>query len=176
MQYDLKKELTDKSKFNLQWHGEDTKVLIYGDAVKTEVKKGDVISVSLKQAHELLSYSHLWTLEGDQPVKHQYNEMLTKLATKAAKKAKKAEETEEGEEVEEEDEEIDVESIDGMKKADLVTALRKQGVSFNDQATKAELASLLKEVLAEKAQTETEEETGEEVAEETEEGEEEIQN
>lgn len=169
MQYDLKKELTDKSKFNLQWHGEDTKVLIYNDAEKTEVKKGDVISVSLKQAHELLSYSYLWTLEGDQPVKHQYNDMLIKMAAKAAKKAK-ADETEEGEETEEE-EEVDVEKIDGMKKAELVSALKKQGVSFNDQATKAELAGLLKEVLAEKAQTETEEATDETEADETEEGE-----
>jgi len=160
MQYDLKKELTEKSKFNLQWHGEDTKVLIYGEAEKTEVKKGDVIGVSMKQAHELLSYSHLWTLEGDQPVKHQYNEMLIKLAAKAAKKAAKADETEDGEGGEDEDEEIDVEAIDSMKKAELVTALKKQGVSFNDQATKAELASLLKEVLAEKAQAETEDGEG----------------
>jgi hypothetical protein len=95
MQYDLKKDLTEKGTFSLQWHGEDTKVLIAGDGVKTEVKKGDVITVDLKQARELLSYSYLWTLEGDQPVKHQYNEMLAKLAAKAAKKAKSEETGEE---------------------------------------------------------------------------------
>jgi len=95
MQYDLKKELTDKSKFALQWHGEDTKVLIAGEGVKTEVKKGDVITVSLNQAKELFSYSNLWTFEGDEPVKHNFNEMLKKLAIKAAKKAKSEEAGEE---------------------------------------------------------------------------------
>jgi hypothetical protein len=145
MQYDLKKDLTDKTKFNLQWHGEDTKVLIHGDAEKTEVKKGDVINVSLRQARELLSYSYLWTLEGDEPAVHQYNEMLAKMAAKEAKQADEAGEGNQG------DGEITADDVDGMKKTELVTALRKLGASFNDQANKAELAELLKEVLAEKA-------------------------
>lgn len=179
MQYDLKKDLTDKSMVALKWHGEDTKVLIYGEAEKTEVKKGDVINVSLKQARELLSYSYLWTFDGDEPVKHKYNEMVSKLAAKAARKAKKADDSEEGEEAsDDEDEEISADDVDGMKKAEIVTHLKKLGASFNDQATKAELAGLLKDALAEKANGESEEESQEdtETADDSEEGEEEVTN
>lgn len=145
MKYDLKKDFTDKSEFALQWHGDDTKVLIHGDGEKTVVKTGDVITVCLKQARELLSYSYQWTLEGDEPAKHQYNDMLAKMA---AKQAKQADETDAGDQG---DGEITADDVDGMKKAELVTALRKLGASFNDQALKPELAELLKEVLAEKA-------------------------
>jgi len=171
MKYDLKKDLTDKSMVALKWHGDDTKVLIYGEAEKIEVKKGDVINVSLKQARELLSYSYLWTFDGDEPVKHKYNEMVAKLAAKEAKKAKKADESEEGEEAgDDDDEDITADDVDGMKKAEIVTQLKKRGASFNDQATKAELAGLLKDVLSDQADGETEE------ADESEEGEEEVKN
>lgn len=173
MKYDLKKDFTDNSKFSLQWHGDDTKVLMHGDGAKTEVKTGDVISVCLKQARELLSYSYLWTLEGDEPAKHQYNDMLAKMA---AKQAKAADETDEGNQG---DGEITADDVDGLKKAELVTALRKLGASFNDQALKPELAELLKEVLAEKAKAD--EATAVEgavasagAADETDEGEEEV--
>jgi len=179
MKYDLKKDLTDKSMVALKWHGEDTKVLIYGEAEKTEVKKGDVINVSLKQARELLSYSYLWTFDGDEPVKHKYNEMVAKLAAKEARKAKKADDSEEGEEAgDDDDEEITADDVDGMKKAEIVTQLKKRGASFNDQATKAELAGLLKDVLAEQVDEETEEESEEETekADDSEEGEEEVTN
>lgn len=158
MQYDLKKELSDKQTIALQWHGEDTKVLIAGDGVKTEVKTGDVITVSMKQARELFSYSNLWTFEGDKPVKHNFNEMLKKLAAKAAKKDKKSKTEESGdeEEEEEEEEEITADDVDNMKtKKEVVAALKNLGATFNDQATKAELSGLLKEVLAEKAQANT---------------------
>jgi len=42
-------------------------------------------------------------------------------------------------------------------KKELVSALKNLGATFNDQATKAELSELLKEVIAEKAQVKTEE-------------------
>lgn len=159
MKYDLKKELTEKNMFALQWHGEVTKVLIAGDGEKTEVKNGDVINVAMKQAKELFSYSNLWTFEGDEPVKHNFDEMLKKLALKAAKKAAKTDEAEETGEENDDGEEITADDVDKMKKPELVTALKKLGASFNDQANKTELAGLLKEVLAEKAQVE---ETGDE--------------
>lgn len=152
MKYDLKKLLVNDALITLQWHGEDTKVLVRGDGEKTEVKKGDTLKVSVGQARELLNYSYLWTLEGDEPVKHQYNDMLAKLATKAAKKAAKTDKAEEtgNDNDNDDDEEITADDVDKMKKPELVTALKKLGASFNDQANKAELAGLLKETLAAK--------------------------
>ncbi len=141
MKYDLKKELKDKSAIALQWHGDDTKVSIYGKPGKTEVKKGDVIKVNLKQARELLSYSYLWTLEGDEPVKHGYDEMMAKLG---AKQAAQGEEDGDAEEV------VDINDVDKMKKPAIITALKKIGATFNDQSTAKELALLLKDAIAAK--------------------------
>jgi len=157
MQYDLKKDINDGTKVAVQWHGEETKVLIAGDAGKTIVKKGDVLSVTIKQAKELLSYSHLWTLEGDRPVKHAYDEAMTKLAKKKAKK----EVTEQGEE--DSGKELDINDLnpDEMEKPALVAALKKLAVTFNDRQGKEKLAILLKEVIAEKSAATVKPEEGE---------------
>lgn len=153
MKYDLKRDIADETLVALQWHGEDTKILIAGQGEKTEVAKGDIINVSLKQAKELLSYSHLWTLDGDKPTKHAYDTAMAKLA----KKAKKSEPVEDEQEPET-DKEIDLEEIDAdkMNKKEIVSTLKRLGVSFNDRAGQDKLAILLKEEIeARKAAAET---------------------
>ena len=89
MKYDSKKVFNQVVKINMQWHGDDTKVLLRGDAVKTPVAKGDVIQVEMAQAKELIAYSSLWTLEGDEPIKHPFDVMMAKLREQADKEAKK---------------------------------------------------------------------------------------
>lgn len=71
------KDLEFASAVNLEYHGETpTLVRLHNaetgkmDDQKTEVKKGDVLTVHESQARQLLrQYGHLFTLEGDKPLK-----------------------------------------------------------------------------------------------------------
>lgn len=140
MKYDPKK-ITEETKVALEWHGDDTKVLVRGDSAKTPVKKGGILEVSVPQAKELLAYSHLWTLKGDKPLKHGYNEMIAKTVQTSAKKSSAKTENKI-------DEDVDCDP-DKAEKKTIVKALKKLGVTFNDKATRDELAGLLKETKAE---------------------------
>lgn len=141
MQYDLKKTLEDKATVNVQWHGEPTRVLVRGEGEKTEVKTGDVLTVDRKQAAELLGYSPLWTLEGDTPTKQPYMENWKRLGQKKKESVAGTEEVTE----------LTPAALGKMNKTQLQTELKKLGATFNDQATKEELKSLLTEALEEKA-------------------------
>jgi hypothetical protein len=133
-QYDLKNELAEKALVALEWHGDDTKVLIHGDAEKTAVEKGSVIEVTLRQARELLAYSHLWTLEGDKPLQHAYDANMARLAKVARKQASVTGTTA---------------APEKMDRKAIIKSLKKLRVTFNDKASVEELAGLLKEKLAE---------------------------
>lgn len=139
MKYDLKKELEDKTMVEVQWHGEPTRVLVNGDAEKTEVKTGDVLKLTRKQAAELLGYSSLWTFEGDVPTPQPYRENLKRLAQKKTAGATGEEETV-----------LTPAAVAKMNKKQLHTELKKLGATFNDQATNDELKALLTEALEEK--------------------------
>ena len=145
MQYDAKKVLEDKATVELEWHGEPTRVLVYGQGEKTEVKTGGKLSVSRKQAVELLGYSPLWTLAGDTPVKQPYMENWKRLAKNVGKNKK------ENAPGAEKETELTESAIAKMSKKDLKAELKKLGATFNDEASNDELRGLLTETLAEKA-------------------------
>lgn len=153
MQYDVNKVLADNTQVELQWHGEDTRVLVHGEGEKTEVKNGGKLTVSRKQAAELLGYSPLWTLAGDEPTKQPYLENLKRVAANAGKKGKQ---TAPGAEAETD---LSESSIAKMNKTQLKKELKKLGATFNDEATNDELRDLLTEVLAEKQEAGEEQQT-----------------
>ena len=137
MQYDINKELREKSKVVLTWHGDDTTVLLDGEREKRPVPKGSDLKVSMEQARCLLRYSNLWTLKGDEPVKHPFDEMMAGRL-KAEQRAAKAEPQEE--------QMPTATEVESMEKAEIVATLRKLNASFNDQASAEELRGLLSEL------------------------------
>lgn len=126
MQYDLK-TLSDETTVKLEWHGEPTMVLIKGEGAKTPVEKGDVLEVCLSQAKELLRYSHLWTLEGDKPVKHGYEKAMADIRAKESanskEKAKKADE----------------------ERAEVIAKLEELNVEFDESLSTKKLQGILEE-------------------------------
>lgn len=166
------RELSEKAKIRLQWHGDQTRVLLKGEGEKTDVNQGDVIEVCEEQARELLSYSDLWTLEGEKPVEQPWRKAQheaavrmgaeAKARVKAKAKAEKVEKTEDADESEDDKEpEIEVlteADVDLMSnKKDVSAALKARKVAHNSRgASLDELKALLKETLAaESASTET---------------------
>jgi hypothetical protein len=135
MQYDMKK-IGAGTLITIKWHGAPTRVLVNGELVKREVGTGDVLEVTVEQARQLLSMYRLFTLDGDEPMKQA---APVYSLTEAEKKAK----AESGEITVEEAEKLE-------KKKDVMEALKKLDVSFNDQANKKELQSLLIETLKER--------------------------
>ena len=135
MQYDMKK-IGAGTLMKIKWHGAPTRVLVNGELVKRDVATGDVIEVTVEQARQLLSMYRLFTLEGDEPMKQA---APVYALTDAEKKAK------------EESGEITVDEAEKLeKKKDVMEALKKLDVAFNDQASKKELQSLLVETLKER--------------------------
>lgn len=135
MQYDMKK-IGAGTLLKIKWHGAPTRVLVNGELVKRDVATGDVLEVTVEQARQLLSMYRLFTLEGDEPMAQA---APVYALTNEEKKAK----AESGE--------ITVEDAEKLeKKKDVIDALKKLDVSFNDQANKNELKSLLVETLKER--------------------------
>lgn len=144
MKYDLDQLVADQT-LKLQWHGAPTLVLVAGDSAKTEVETGGVLEVTLDQAKQLLHYSHLWTLEGDEPTKHGHE-----LAMQAAFKAQNARATKPSKKAPASDakaEAVTLENVAKLTKPKLQEELKKRGKTFNDKATKDELQGLLVEAL-----------------------------
>lgn len=131
MQYNLKKDLEKTQKVKLQWHGEETNVLVKGQGAKTLVKTGDVLSVTVEQARNLLRYSHLWTMDGDEPVAHGFDASQAKLHAVAVEKAAQAPEPEANK------------APDLTEKEQVMASLRELNVTFNDAASTEELKQLL---------------------------------
>lgn len=139
MQYDLNKVLINNKTIVLRWHGEATKVLLQGDSEKTEVNTEDTLKVSLKQAYELLNYSYLWTLKDDQPVVHQYNEMLKRLGDETASEEVSTQEI------------VGDANVDELDRDGVIAALKKINATFNPAQSTVNLLGLLKDLIKEKA-------------------------
>lgn len=139
------KELEKSQTCELTWHGDDTLVLIEGAAEKIEVKKGDTIKVSVKQAKRLVRYSDLWTLKGDQPLDQPWREAqkaaLARLGTRGQKKTEASEE-----EVPADLTEADVDAM--TTKNPVLAALKLRNIKVNSNASLDELKAVLKESLA----------------------------
>lgn len=156
-----KSQVENEAMIGLTWHGEPTMVLFDGDEAKTDVATGATVKVTASQAKKLLSYSPKWTLKGDEPVVHGYEEanrkalalrdakMRERVARKSGKKADAPAATVDGDKKPEIDTltEEDVEAMTNKK--DVVAALRMRAVKANKEATIDELKSLLKDTLAE---------------------------
>lgn len=153
----LNKELVEKSSVKVKWHGEEaTRVLVRGDAEKTVVKPGGVFVVTKEQAKELLTYSHLFTLENQEPVDHPFDREQARLRKvskeKAAAPAKPSKAKEEpkkpAEEGSEGDKVLSREEVAAFKKAsDVSEVLTGMGVEHNPKAKVSELKALLAEKL-----------------------------
>lgn len=88
MQYNLDEVLKDKHPVSLTWHGEPTNVMLdKADGVKTTVDTGETVEVSIEVARQLLEYSNLWTLEGDEPVEQPWR--ASRVAAAEAQEARK---------------------------------------------------------------------------------------
>lgn len=158
MGYEIPKDLKDERTVEVEWHGADTRVMIDGDGVKTDVKKGDVITVSIKQAKALLVYDRNWTFAGDKPKEHAFDkeqERRLKEQDKLAKKARKGNKAEaennDDDDDENEPEEIDIESLnpEAMSREEIINALKGLGVNHNNRTGEDKLRGLLTEVIAE---------------------------
>lgn len=192
MQYNTKELLEDKEQLELTWHGEPTRVLVRGEAEKTEVETGGSITLSRAQAIELLKYSPLWTLAGDKPQKQPYMEALAKgqkavddenqkrrktaLAQLKAPKGTDKQKVNENftPDMEEKDVVLTQLDIEAMKtKKQVIAELKKRGSGFNESSTLKELQAVLLEVEQERqaakdAQEEKKPATPENAPEETE--------
>ena len=159
MKIDLKKLLNNDATITLQWHGDDTKVLVRGDATKTVVEKGGTLKVSVAQAQELIRYSYLWTLEGEEPADNAFDKIALPFALKKAEAELKAREKSQSKSKKDDagnnsPDDIDFDTLvpETMKKVDITAALTALGVSFNDTAKTKSLAGLLSEALKERAE------------------------
>lgn len=133
MQYNLQKDLVEKTKAKVQWHGAPTRVLVHGESQKRSIATGDTLSVTVKQARELLTYSPLWTLDGDEPSPQPYRNR--DVAT-----------------VQEEEKEVEVTNENDApkltEKEQVMADLRALNVTFNDAASTDELKQLLADALS----------------------------
>lgn len=156
-------EVEKEAMIDLTWHGEPTLVLLDGAEEKTEVATGATIKVTASQAKRLISYSSKWTMKGDKPVAHGFEDararalaaqderMRQRIARKSGKKAAPAPTNADGTAAPTVETLTDDE-IDAMKnKKDIVAALKERGVKANKEATPDELKSLLKETIKERA-------------------------
>lgn len=135
MLYDMRK-IGAGTLLKIKWHGAPTRVLVNGESQKRDVGTGDVIEVPVEQARQLLSAYRLFTLEGDEPMPQA---APVYSLTEEEKKAKQ------------ESGELTVEDAEKLeKKKDVIDALKKLDVSFNDQANKKELQSLLVDTIKER--------------------------
>jgi len=135
MKYDLKEVLKDRSKVSLEWHGKNTLVQFERNAKKEEVKTGDVVKVSHEVAHRLLSYSDLWTLEGDKPVVHGWRQVVP------------AEAVIEADDVLSED--FTQEEVSKMRKPELLERLADLEIELTGDEKVPELKEILLSILAE---------------------------
>jgi hypothetical protein len=160
MGYEISKDLKDERTVEVEWHGADTRVMIDGDGVKTDVKKGDVITVSIKQAKALLVYDRNWTFAGDKPKEHAFDkeqERRLKEQDKLAKKARKGsvdtQNTQDDDSSDDDEPEvIDLEALnpETMSKDEVVNTLKALGVSHNSRTGEEKLKGLLIETITEK--------------------------
>ena len=142
MQYDLK-ELAQDQIVTMVWHGEPTRVLVRGEGEKREVKKGDELEVSVKQARELLKYSPDWTLSGDKPVDQPYRAAQKAAVEAKAPKAKKAEKKAAPA--------LTKEAVEAAKtKEDVLALCKAHKIKVNDNASVDELKAVLLDELKEK--------------------------
>lgn len=161
MGYEISQDLKDNRTVEVEWHGADTRVMIDGDGEKTDVKTGDVITVSIKQAKALFVYDRNWTFAGDKPKEHAFDKEQArrlkeqdKLAKKARKGSKSDTENTEADDDDNDNEpqEIDIESLnpEAMSREEIVNVLKALGVNHNNRAGEEKLRELLIETIAEK--------------------------
>lgn len=171
MKYDLK-EVKNAPLVKLRWHGEDTRVQLEKGAEKVAVKKGDVVDVSVAVAERLLSYSHLWTKDGDKPTQHPFDTIAVPAAHKAAEEAAKRAKRDKDAKPAEAGSEVlpSAEEVSKMtKKADVLAVAAKLGVAVNDKAKLSEIKDAVVAAMgethsAEEAKTEDDGEGDEEEA------------
>jgi len=151
MKYDVSKDLVEETTVKLEWHGDDTRVFLRrGDGEKTAVKKGDVVEVTVEKARQLVKYSNLWTLEGDEPVRHAFDALQAELAKEGNKKRR----GKKGSAPNPMKDEVKVLTPAEVKKlrnkGEVVKAFASLEVTVNDKATRPELEALYKETYEEK--------------------------
>jgi hypothetical protein len=167
--YNVNKLFSAENLVKLEYHGIDTRVLFEGEGEKRDVKAGDVVEVSTKQAKQLLAYSRDWTLKGDKPVEHEFDKAQARLREQMNKDAKKAQKERSGEKSEDESNDEDDEDFDvlllnpeKMDKKEILAALKKMEVTANNRHSEEKLRGLLVESIQEWKDTQ---EAGKEVVE-----------
>lgn len=150
--YNLNKVFSEENLVELQYHGRDTRVLFEGEGEKREVKAGDIVEVSTKQAKQLLAYSRDWTLKGDKPVEHEFDKAQARLREQMNKDAKKAQKGgKEDESSDDDNEDFDVLLLnpEKMDKKEILAALKKMEVTANNRHGEDKLRELLVESIQE---------------------------
>lgn len=135
-------DFTSSQMVELQWHGDDTRVLFQGEGEKRDVKKGEVVSVTVEDAKRLVRYSSLWTKKGDKPVKQPFVDRRKRMLS-ADEQIQNARNLSHG------DPEYTVEMVDKMKdKEEIMKHLRTLHQTFNKRAETEDLKALLRDVVA----------------------------